>query len=296
MLRDTIDTGVQKAPATQTWLGPAAGILVGALLVACYFPMLLITGRVLIFSDDMAYGFFAPIVALYVVWGQRDALLHPHSPASAWALPFLIFGACAGLIASLANSSTLSRFAFLFSITGCLLLIGGWVTLRRLIFPLSLLLFTFPVPDVYYGELTLPLQLLATRLSEGLLELLGFSVFREGNILQLTHMRLSVVEACSGLRSLITLFFFCLVYSYFFETRMWLRAVLVVLAIPSAIAINALRITTTGILGKYDLAWTEGIYHETVGWVAFAIGFLLVLLAHGVIRRALRSPSRVLAL
>ena len=253
--------------------------------------MLLVTGRVLIFSDDMAYGFFAPIVALYIAWGQRDAILNPREAASAWSLLFLILGAGIGVVSSLANSSTFSRFGFLLSLAGCLLLIGGWSTLRRLTFPLALLLFTFPVPDVYYGQVTQPLQLLATRLSEGFLELLGFSVFREGNILQLTHMKLSVVEACSGLRSLITLFFFCLIYSYFFETRIWLRICLVVLAVPSAIAINAFRITTTGVLGKYDMRWTEGTYHEAVGWIAFAIGFLLVLAAHRMILRFLSNPS-----
>jgi exosortase len=111
---------------------------------------------------------------------------------------------------------------------------------------------------------------------------------REGNILQLVHMRLSVVEACSGLRSLITLFFFCLVYGFFFEARMWLRALTVLLAVPSAIAVNVFRITATGVLGKYNTVWTEGTYHETLGWVAFSLGFLIVLVTHRLIARLLR--------
>ncbi len=288
------EINIDNSHASPSWQSVATMSLLAVLLVACYFPMLMITGRVLIFSDDMAYGFFAPIVALYIIWGQRAELIHPRAEASAWSLLLLSFGAGIGIVSSLANSSTFSRLGFLISSAGCLLLIGGWSTLRRFVFPLALLLFTFPVPDVYYGELTQPLQLLATRLSEGLLELLGFSVFREGNILQLTHMRLSVVEACSGLRSLITLFFFCLIYSYFFESRVWLRICLVALAIPSAIAINAFRITTTGVLGKYNMEWTEGIYHESVGWIAFAIGFLLVLAAHRVICRMLKhQPTGV---
>jgi exosortase len=148
-----------------------------------------------------------------------------------------------------------------------------------------LLLFTFPIPDVLYGELTQPLQLLATRLSESALELFGFSVIREGNILQLVHMRLSVVEACSGLRSLVTLFFFCLIYAWFFEDRIWLRTVIALSAIPVAVGVNVLRITATGILGRYDIAWTSGTRHEILGWTAFALGFLLVFLFHAAVRR-----------
>jgi exosortase len=278
-------------PSVSGWPVRLVVPILGTFLVACYFPVLVMTGRTIILSDDMAYGFFAPIVALYIAWGKRDAVLHPAAPPSFWSLVFIALGACMGTVATLANSSTFSRFGFLISLAGCLLLIGGWPALRRFLFPLCLLLFTFPVPDVLYGQLTQPLQLLATRLSESAFELLGFSVLREGNILQLIHMKLSVVEACSGLRSLITLFFFCLVYGYFFETRFWLQLALVLFAIPSAIAVNALRITATGVLGKYNLAWTEGTYHEVVGWVAFSLGFLLVLLCHQAIRRLLSSET-----
>jgi exosortase len=262
-------------------------------LIACYYPMLLMTGKTVVFSDDMAYGLFAPVVAVYVAWNNRGALLHRLAPASPWSIAVVGLGACLGVVATLANSSTFSRVAFLLSLSGCLLWAGGGPTLRRFIFPLGLLLFTFPIPDVLYGEITQPLQLLATRLAESAFELLGFSVLREGNILHLTYMSLSVVEACSGLRSLITLSFFCLVYGYFFETRFWLRLGIVLLAIPSAIIVNVLRITTTGILGKYDQAWTEGTVHEIVGWTAFALGFLLVLAAHLAAGRALRTRFTV---
>jgi exosortase len=194
-------------------------------------------------------------------------------------------------VATLAISSTFSRFAFLISLAGCLLLVGGWQALRRLLFPLSLLLFTFPVPDVLYGQITQPLQLLATRLAEFGLELLGYSVLRNGNILQLSHLSLSVVEACAGLRSLITLFFFCLVYIYFFENRPWMRIGITLLAIPAAILVNGLRITATGMLGEQDPAWTKGTIHEFVGWTAFFLGFALILIAHRTLSHFIPHPA-----
>jgi exosortase len=259
------------------------------LLLVCYYPMLAMTAKVIALGDDMAYGFFAPLVAAFVVWNDRSYLVRPEAAASPWSLVFAGIGACIGTVSTLANSSTFSRVGFLLSLVGCLLWAGGGRALRRFIFPLGLLLFTFPIPDVLYGEITQPLQLLASRLSESAFEVLGISVVREGNVLQLPYMSLSVVEACSGLRSLITLGFFCLVYSYFFESRLWVRAGVVLMAIPSAIFVNVLRITATGVLGKYNQAWTQGTVHEVVGWTAFALGFGLVLGGHLVACRALGS-------
>jgi exosortase len=253
--------------------------------------MLRMTGETLLFSDDMAHGLFAIPVALFLVWQDRDYLKDPAGAPSAWSLAALGFAACLGVASSLANSSTFSRFAFLISLAGCLLLTGGAAALRKFAFPLALLLFTFPVPDVLYGELTQPLQLLATRLSELSLETLGLSVLREGNVLQLTYMKLSVVEACSGLRSLITLSFFCLVYGYFFEDKLWLRSLLVVSAIPAAILVNVLRITSTGLLGRHHPEWTSGVHHEFLGWSGFFVGFSLVFLAHRGISRLWRART-----
>ena len=265
--------------------------LLGSLLLVCYLPMLRMTGETLLFSDDMAHGLFAIPVVLYLVLQDRDSLKQPVGAPSTWSLAALGFAACLGVASTLANSSTFSRFAFLISLAGCLLLTGGAATLRKFAFPLALLLFTFPVPDVLYGELTQPLQLLATRLSELSLETLGLSVLREGNVLHLTYMNLSVVEACSGLRSLITLFFFCLVYGYFFEEKLWLRSLLVVSAIPAAILVNVLRITSTGLLGRHHPEWTSGVHHEFLGWSGFFVGFSLVFLTHRGISRLWRART-----
>lgn len=255
------------------------------LLALCYWPMLQVTATTITTSDDMAHGFFAPIVAGYLFWQHREAVLKPSAPGTAWGLAVLGLCASLGIASTLAQSSTFARFAFLGSLCGCLLTAGGWKTLRRFAFPIALLLFTFPIPDVLYGEITQPLQLLASRLSEGAFELLGYSVIREGNVLQLAHMQLSVVEACSGLRSLITLTFFCLVFAYFFETNLMRRVVIVLLAVPAAILVNMMRITMTGILGKIDMAYTKGTYHDMLGWSGFFVGFLLVYLCYVALMR-----------
>lgn len=256
-----------------------------ALLVASYWPMLSFTGRVLAESEDMAHGFFAPIVAAAIVWQKRGRLSSSLSSGSSWGLAVLGLAAVIAVVAGLGSSATLSRLAFLGSLTGVILLQGGRKLLGALAFPLFLLVYTFPIPAVLYGEITQPLQLLASAWSESTLELLGYSVLREGNILQLPNQRLNVVEACSGIRSLVTLSFFCLIYAYFFEEKRW-RAITIFLAsIPTAILVNMLRITTTGMIGESNPELTHGLAHESLGWALFVVGFGLVLLVHLALRR-----------
>lgn len=271
----------QRSRINSVWL---AGF--GILLLACYGHTLWITGKLLAFNEDMAHGFFAPIVAAFIAWERRQALLSSVSPPSRSGIVLLVVAALMAMWATLANSPTFSRFAFLVSLAGCVLVIGGAHAFRRFRFPILLLVFTFPVPPVLYGELTLPMQLLASRLSEGTLEFLGYSVIREGNILELAHHRVSVVEACSGMRSLVSLSFFCLVYAYFLEPRPWLRVFVVLSAIPSAIFLNVIRITATSILGEVSSDLTEGVYHDMLGWSVFVVGFFLVVLTHRLIRLA----------
>jgi len=261
------------------------------LLVLVYWRTLAQTADFLIFSEDMAHGFFAPIVAAYIAWTKKDIAFAAPSRPSAWGLPVLLIAAVIGVVATIGASTTIARFALLLSIAGCILLGGGFRALRILMFPLALLLFTFPLPQVLYGEITQPLQLLATRMSEWALEHLGFSVMSEGNILQLPHQRLSVVEACSGLRSLITLGFFCLIYAYFFEENRWIKAIIIAAVVPFAILLNALRITVTGVLGESVPQYTHGTYHEILGWTCFAAAFGLILLLHRALVHVFRPRS-----
>lgn len=261
------------------------------LLLVCYWPTISATAVLLSSSEDMAHGFFAPLVAAFVLWSNRQQIQASIGDPSRWGLVVLAVGSALAIPASIGASTTVARFGLLFSLAGLALVIGGISLLKMVSFPIALLLYTFPVPAVLYGEITLPLQLLASRLAEGAFELLGYSVFREGNIIELANQRLSVVEACSGLRSLVTLSFFTATYGYLLESRNWIRFLLVAAAVPAAILINALRITLTGVMGKIDPALTKGTAHDITGWGCFAIGFGLVLLVHWIVKRYHRKPA-----
>ncbi len=136
-----------------------------------------------------------------------------------WGLGIAAWGAVQMLLGTLAAQVFVARTAFLVSLAGAVLFVGGTRALRALAFPLFLLLFLFPIPAIVYARVTLPLQIFASAGAETVLNWIGIPVLRDGNILELPHERLSVVEACSGIRSLLSLSFLSLVYAYFFDQR-----------------------------------------------------------------------------
>jgi len=181
----------------------------------------------------------------------------------------------------------LSRTAIVITMIGIVLFLGGTKFLKELAFPLGLLFLMIPIPSVVYNQITFPLQIKASELAEMALNILGVPVFREGNILNLPSQPLNVVEACSGIRSLLTLTFLSLVYGYFFEKQTWIRVILFFSTIPIAITANAARVTLTGLLSEIKPEYAEGFFHEFSGWVIFMVALGIMVVFHQAITRGL---------
>jgi exosortase len=177
------------------------------------------------------------------------------------------------------------RTAFVITLIGSVWLLGGAFILKKLAFPLFLLVFMVPIPAVIYNQITFPLQKMASSLAASALSAIDIPVLREGNILDLPNQRLSVVEACSGIRSLLSLTFLSLVYGYFFERKMWIRIALFLATIPIAILANGSRVTITGILTQWKPELAEGFFHESTGWVIFMIALAFLILFHQLVVR-----------
>jgi exosortase len=257
----------------------------GALLLACYAPVLGGLVRQWGADADMSHGFFVAPVVGYVVWRRRAELAAIEPATNWWGVAIAGWGALQMLLGTLAAQVFLARSAFLVSIIGAVLFLGGARALRILAFPLLLLLFLFPIPAMVYARITLPLQILASATAETVLNWMGIPVLRDGNILELPHQRLSVVEACSGIRSLLSLAFLSLVYAYFFDRRVTARWVLLGATVPIAIAANAARVTLMGLLGEYRTDLARGAFHLLEGWVLFAVALGLLITAHQMLRR-----------
>jgi exosortase len=160
---------------------------------------------------------------------------------------------------------------------------------RALAFPLLLLPFMIPIPAVIYNQITFPLQLFASQVAEASLNLLGFPVLRDGNILELASQKLSVAEACSGIRSLLSLSFLSLVYAYFFDKNVWMRWVLLIATAPIAILANSARVTITGILSEINTELAQGFFHSLEGWIIFLVALAMLVGVHALIRRVYGS-------
>jgi exosortase len=199
--------------------------------------------------------------------------------ASPWGLFLVVLGTVQFIVASAADWIFAVRFSVLITSVGCLLCLFGRQVVRELTYPLLLLVLMIPPPTFAQERLTLYLQLLASRLAETSMDLLGYSVLREGNVLQVVGDRLAVAEACSGIRALLSLFFFAVSYNYFFVRRNSVRCALGIAVIPLAIISNAARIVTTGMVAQYDRQLAHGILHEASGYLtlAFAGGLLVAL-------------------
>ena len=258
---------------------------IAALIVFCYFPVIVRLVKQWANDDDMGHGFFVPIIAGWIAWQKLSEAESVPAIPDMRALFLLAWAAVQLYIGTLGAELFLARSALVLTIIGAVWLLGGVRYLKVFAFPLFLLFFMLPIPTIIYTRLTFPLQIFASEVAETCLNLLGIAVGREGNVLELVSMKLNVVDACSGIRSLLSLTFLSLVYGYFFEANQKIRVILFFSTIPIAILANAGRVTITGILAQIKPEWAEGTVHEAEGWVIFMIALLIMVVVHQLLTR-----------
>jgi exosortase len=229
-------------------------------------------------DGNYSHGFLIPPLAAYLVWERRAKLAaSPIRPSGAGMVTLLASLAVLGA-GILGAELFLSRVSLVGVLASLVLFIWGWPRLRLLTFPLALLLLMIPIPSIIFNQVAFPLQLLASRFGELALQAVNVPVLREGNVITLANVTLEVVEACSGIRSLVSLFTLALTFGYFIDRRTWVRATLAVSSIPVAVIANGLRVAGTGIAAHYyGAAAAEGFLHEFSGWLLFVIAFAMLL-------------------
>lgn len=228
---------------------------------------------------DFAHGFLIPFFCAYVVWEKRGAIrTTPLEPS--WAGAGMILLALLTYITGIYGAELfLARLSGIMLLAGLVWTFAGWRMLRLLQFPLLCLLLALPFPAVIFNQITFPLQLLASRAASAILPLMNVPVLREGNVIELPMMRLEVAEACSGIRSLMSLFTVAVIYGYLLEPSTWRRTLLALASIPIAVAANALRIVGTGLCVQFwDPEKAMGFFHEFSGWLMFLFSLGLVYL------------------
>ena len=259
-------------------------IILGSLVFLLYAPVLEHLVEQWWTDPDYGHGFFVPLFSGYVLWHERNRWSQSEVEPSNFGLLTMLGAVALLLLGSLGAELFLSRFSLVVLFAGMILFLAGWGVLRAVLFPLSYLIFMIPLPVIVYNQITFPLQLLASRLATFWLELVQVPVLRDGNVLTFSNYSLEVVEACSGIRSLITLISLAVAYGYLVERRRWVRYLLVVLMVPSAIISNAIRIMGAGVLAhRFGPAAAEGFLHGFSGWVIFVTALLLMFGCHWIL-------------
>jgi len=257
------------------------------LLGLCGYLYYQITGKLVEdwwIDPNFSHGFFVPLFSGFLIWEERDKLSRIPAKFSWLGLP-IIAGSLGVLVVGVLGAELfLQRTSMILLAAGMIIFFLGWRFFRAVLFPWVFLFLMVPIPAILFNQITFPLQLLASQLASSVLPVFGVPVLREGNVIQLPTMSLEVVEACSGIRSLVSLITLAVVYSYLLEKNNWVRVVLVVSALPIAIAANGLRIMGTGLAGIY---WSpdkaQGFFHEFSGWVIFVLSLLMLLALHRLI-------------
>lgn len=232
-------------------------------------------------DPNYSHGFFVPLFSLFVIWSEREKLRKLAIEPSWSGLLVLLFGLVVLAAGILGAELFLSRISLLVTIAGLVVISYGWNHLRAIFFPWVFLLFMIPIPTIVLNQITFPLQLLASKVAAVTLPLTGVPVLREGNVIQLPAMALEVAEACSGIRSLMSLATLAIIYGYLLEPRTSIRVILGLASIPIAVLANSFRIFGTGLLVQYwDPEKAEGFFHAFSGWLIFVVSLAMLFLLH----------------
>jgi exosortase len=235
-------------------------------------------------NENYSHGFLIVPIAIYFAWERRADLARAAIRPS-WLGAAIVIGSVLMLIAGgLGAELFLTRIAMLGALAGTVLFLFGPAHLRIVAFPLAFLILMVPLPAIVFNRIAFPLQLLASRAGEATLATLNIPVLREGNVIVLASTSLEVAEACSGIRSLVSLIALAIVYGYFTDPRGGARLALAIAAVPIAIAANAMRVAGTGVAAHFiGAAAAEGFLHTFSGWLMFVAAFAMLMLLHRIV-------------
>ena len=253
-------------------------------------------------DENYSHGLLVPFIIGYILWLQRDKLAaEPARPSvllGGLAVAFALFALWTGVAGAELYTQ---RMSLVLLIAGTVVYFFGLNFLRLILVPLGLLILAIPIPAIIFNKIAFPLQLFASRCAVWSMSMVGIPVLRQGNVIELKPLnsfdtkKLEVVEACSGIRSLMTLMTLAVVFAYFTHPRSndsngprgrfgWLRSygfwrslIVVLSAIPIAILTNASRVSGTGILSHYyGTGVADGFFHSFSGWAIYIVAFLLL--------------------
>jgi exosortase D (VPLPA-CTERM-specific) len=237
-------------------------------------------------QEEYSHGFFIPVIAAWLLWTRRDALLKSVGHPSWAGLALIMLAGVMLILGELSAFFMLAQLGFIVALLGIALAFGGYSFLRVALVPILTLIFAIPLPYFIDSTLSWRLQLLSSQLGVAFIRLFQVPVYLEGNVIDLGDYKLQVLEACSGLRYLYPLMSLGFLAAYFFDAPLWKRVLVFLSTIPITIAMNSLRIGIVGVsVHWWGTQMAEGFLHFFEGWIIFlACAGLLTLVIYALAR------------
>jgi len=229
-------------------------------------------------NDNFSHGFFIPLISGFMIYTLRKPLHDiPFKPFNSGLL-LLLLGLCQLIIARIGSEFFLDRTSLILVLLGLSLFLFGIEWTKKVKIPIFYLIFMIPLPEIIWNRIAFPMQLFASYWAEIAIQFLGIPIFRQGNVLHLSNTTLEVVDACSGLRSLVTMFALSALVTWFMNASIIRKWILFFAAIPIAVLANIIRLTVTAMLAsQYGENMAQGFLHDFSGLLIFAFGLSLLM-------------------
>ena len=257
----------------------AVALVLLAALVGLYYPVLTYLMHDWSTNDNYSHGFFIPLISGYMVYALREELGRITVRPANWGFIVLLAGLGQLYVARVGTEYFLQRTSLILVLLGMALFLWGRELTKKLLLPIGYLLFMVPIPAIIWNKIAFPMQLFSSAVTERVIQAIGLPVFREGNVLHLAQTTLEVVDACSGLRSLTTMFALAAALAWFSGFATWKKWLLFFAAAPVAIFANIVRLTATaGLASFYGEKVAQGFLHDFSGLFTFVFGLALLIL------------------
>ena len=238
-------------------------------------------------DENYSHGFLIPVISGYLLWQRKDDLTAVVIKPLNAGLLIIFFGLGVYLIGHISGEFFTMRFSMLIVLAGTILYAFGPEMFKTVAFPFFYLIFMIPLPYILYNAVAFPLKLLVTEVSVNFLMSVGVLVVREGNIIHLVDTTLEVADACSGIRSIVSLLALSTALAYLTQSGWVRKLVLSVFAIPIAIFVNAVRVIGTGLLAdKYGSQVAEGFFHEFAGLLIFGVAIVILIVSAFILEKS----------
>ncbi len=281
---------MQDTTAGKNALSPVLTAIPFIFLLAVYLPTLYDLVADWYRDDNYSHGFLIPLVSAYLIWSIRADLARVTIKPGPAGLVMILCGLGLFVVGTAAAEYFTARFSFILTLFGLSWYLYGAEIGRRTWFAFFFLCFMIPIPYVIYYNIAFPMQLLATKITVGALDFIGMSVVRQGNIIHVAGgVSLEVAEACSGIRSLVSLLALGAIYAYWSQKRLVPQVVLFLSTIPIAIFANVVRVLVTSLLVSTVLPEvTKEPMHSIMGLSVFVVAFVCMFIVSAILGKVFK--------